>query len=53
MRDVLTHILLVLKHRDYDDGEDPHSRWLRFAVEVLGMGELPDEDGDPELITEP
>ncbi len=51
MRDVLTHILLVLKLRDYDE-EEPYSRWLRFAVEVLGMREPPDEDGDHELITD-
>jgi len=47
MREILTYILLVLGHRDYDDINDPHSRWLRFAVQVLGMDEPPiEEDGE-------
>ena len=52
MREILTHILLVLKHRDFDDADDPPSRWLRFAVQVLGIGEPPAEDEDVERVTE-
>ena len=52
MREILTHILLVLQHRDFDDADDPHSRWLRFAVQVLGVGEPPGEDEDAEKSVE-
>lgn len=52
MREVLGHILKTEEHRDYDDYDNPNSRWLRFAVDVLGVGEPPDEDADSERITE-
>ena len=52
MREILTHILLVMNHRDFDDPDDPHSRWLRFAVQVLGAGEPPGEDENAEKTTE-
>ncbi len=45
-REILEHILVVEEHRDFDDANDPQSRWLRFAVQVLGVGEPPaEEDG--------
>lgn len=47
VREVLTQILLVEEHRDYDDDVDVNSKWLRFAVEILGVGEPPElEAGD-------
>ncbi len=52
MREILTHILLVLEHRDFDDADDPHSRWLRFAVQVLGVGEPPLEDDAEEAVAQ-
>ena len=52
MREILTHILLVLKHCDFDNADDPHSRWLRFAVQVLGVGEPPGEDEEAEKSVE-
>lgn len=54
LREVLERILRREKHRDYDDAEHPLSRWLRFAVEVLGVGEPPleteGEEADDEWI---
>ena len=51
-REMLERILHREQHRDYDDPEHPLSRWLRFAVEVLGEGESPleteGEDADDE-----
>lgn len=46
MREVLWRIVYVDGHRDYDDSASDYSRWVRFAVEVLGVGEPPKvEDG--------
>ena len=46
MREVLWHIVYVEGHRDFDDAANDYSRWMRFAVEVLGVGEPPKaEDG--------
>ena len=46
MREVLWRIVYVEGHRDYDDAASDYSRWVRFAVEVLGVGEPPKaEDG--------
>ena len=54
LREVLERILRREQHRDFDDPEHPLSRWLRFAVEVLGVGEPPleseGEDADDEWI---
>jgi hypothetical protein len=51
---VLERILHREKHRDFDDAEHPLSRWLRFAEEVLGVGEPPleteGEEADDEWI---
>ena len=45
-REVLGHILHREEHNDYDDPDDPLSRWLKFAVEVLGAGEPPTPEED-------
>lgn len=51
IREILRFILLE-GHRDYDDVEDPRSRWLRFAVEVLGQGEPPPVESEQnDIIT--
>jgi hypothetical protein len=50
MREILINILLVQKHRDFDDPDDPLSRWLRFGIEVLAVGEPPLEDGEEEAM---
>lgn len=54
LREVLERILHREKHRDFDDAAHPLSRWLRFAVEVLGVGEPPleteGEEADDEWI---
>lgn len=52
MRQILGHILNNVGHRDHDDPDDPNSRWLRFVVDVLGIGEPPDEEADTERIAE-
>jgi hypothetical protein len=51
-REVLGHILHREKHYDYDDSDDPLSRWLKFAVDVLGAGEPPTSDADEEATDE-
>ena len=49
MREVLWHIVYVEGHRDYDDPTNDYSRWIRFAVEVLGVGEPPKgEEGEDD-----
>ena len=48
MREVLWHIVFVEGHRDYDDPASDYSRWIRFAVEVLGVGEPPKNPGENE-----
>ena len=53
MREVLWHIVFVEGHRDYDDPMSDYSRWIRFAVEVLGAGEPPkklDETDDADEV---
>lgn len=52
MRSIFWHILLVEEHRDFDDPDDPLSRWLRFAVEVLGAGEPPEMDAESDQISD-
>jgi hypothetical protein len=52
MRVILWHILQTEDHHDFDDPDNPHSRWLRFAVDVLGVGEPPDEEADVERVTD-
>lgn len=51
IREILVRVLLVEKHRDYDDPDDVNSKWLRFAVEILGVGEPPStEAGDEQAL---
>jgi len=47
LREVLGRILHREKYRDFDEPDDWQARWLRFAVQVLGVGEPPtEEDGE-------
>jgi hypothetical protein len=43
-REVLLRILIVDKHDDYDDADDWRSQWIRFAILLPGLGELPKAD---------
>jgi hypothetical protein len=48
MREILVHILLMKDHRDFDDEDSAYSRWLKFGVDVLGLGEPPEKRDDPD-----
>lgn len=51
LRQVLTQIVLVDEHDDFENSTDWRSQWLRFASLLPGLGELPPEE-DQELRTE-
>ncbi len=46
IREVLWRIVYIESHRDYDDATSDYSRWVRFAVEVLAVGEPPKMEND-------
>ena len=45
LRTVLTRILLIMKHFDFEDSEDWRSQWLIFAQSRSGVDKMP-FDGD-------
>jgi hypothetical protein len=47
LRSILIQILVVEKALDPDDTESPHARWLRFARNLPGVPEVPEDDIDP------
>jgi hypothetical protein len=44
LRQILTRILCIERYGDIDDAEDWRSRWLRFAVGLSGVGDVPDTE---------
>jgi len=43
-REVLTRVLVIDQHDDYDNPEDWRSQWVRFAMLSPGLGEIPKPD---------
>lgn len=48
LRSILSRIVLVDQIRSPEDADDWTGRWLRFAMSLPGVGDMPD-DGDTEL----
>jgi hypothetical protein len=48
LREILYRILHREKYRSLDDSDDWRARWLRFAADILGVGEPPETEDDPE-----
>lgn len=49
-RTILSRILVQEGYRDTDDENDWQARWLRFAVSLPGVGEVPGENEQPDRI---
>lgn len=45
---ILTRILKVEEHDDTEDGDDWRAQWLRFALLLGGIREVPDVQNDPD-----
>jgi len=43
LREILTRIILIEKHFDYEDETDWKSKWLKFSLLLPGVREIPDE----------
>ncbi len=48
-RAVLSRILHQEDHRNTEDADDWRSRWLRFAIELPGISNLPSEEDEDRL----
>jgi hypothetical protein len=45
-REILTQIVIMDKHTDGDDSDDWRSRWVKFAMTLPGLGDLPETDDE-------
>jgi hypothetical protein len=50
LREILTRILRIERHRDTEDAEDWRSKWLLYSMFLPGIGEPPQEEEEDTVV---